>query len=139
MGMDCVAVNPKSSEYRSASANWSGWSYLMDLISQLGVSMDGVTGSNDGDLVKAGVAKKMGFALEGALKGGAVLEIETEDKSYSGGYKTTPIVSSIAQDEKVIREIVARKGVLHPVNERTKAWLRGWAEFLINCGGFRQC
>lgn len=160
MGMDLIAVAPRTPDAeRGFHVNWSGWRVLADLLLELGCSTDEISGSNDGNRVEGDTAAAWATAIEDSL---ARIQIEEiPDPSYAGGVAvrlrvpgtTTPAPEYDPDAERaLINQIRARHGrplleASLPEPTRTMAltedeeqlsWVRSFAQFCRDSGGFDQ-
>lgn len=98
-----IALDPKDPENNYLHFNWSGWGVFGDLLTELGCELTGMSGSNDGEIVTAEVAKSWGDAIASNLA--RIVTVEYKDSSYAGGYRSelkvtgtqTPVFLSSAE------------------------------------------
>ena len=80
MGMDLKPINPSKDAPRYPSDdkyspndviwgryNWSGWSYICNLLNEWGVNTSEFSGMNDGEVISEETCKKVADAIEAHL------------------------------------------------------------------------
>ncbi|MGO9643769.1 MAG: hypothetical protein ACLPY5_03360 [Candidatus Bathyarchaeia archaeon] len=112
------------------SANWSGWRYIGELLTQLGCPMEEFKFANVGDKVSEVTARLYGEAIRKAVEEHRVFDSIVPDDSYLYGFCEKPVV--VADFEKENDEI------LKELDDETKEWLLDWSDFFLNSGGFTQ-
>lgn len=106
MGMDLVA---RSKDVEPIHFNWTGWGQLGDLLEALGCDLSEMSGSNNGDYIKAATCREWAKALKEATIQGLVGT--TDGKLSVGGF---------------------------PLSKEDKDWLKRSWKFFESCRGCRQ-
>ena len=162
MGMDYIGRRPQNVKGKCLHLNWSGHSWLLSLLDQLGCNLDEWSGTNDGLRISARTCRAWAQTIGEALSEDHIVEAVYRDKSYVGDQRKMPVVRanrSIPLAELLpAHEISATAAtvlalaeqfqgwkadenfqLLQPLDDPTRQWLQEIADFFANCGGCRQC
>lgn len=161
MGMDYVGRRPKNKKGESLHLNWSGHSWLLPLLDQLGCDLSEWSGVNDGDRISARTCRAWAKAIRDALAADRIVEATYHDKRYMGGERTIPVVretkdvpmAELLPPHETSGQAAAVFAIheqflgwkpdenfhrLQPLDAETKKWVEDMADFFANCGGCRQ-
>lgn len=158
MGMDYTGCRPKSETGRSLHLNWTGHKYLAYLLDQLECDLTEWSGSNDGARIKAATCRSWAKSIRKALTDNRLLIAAFHDQLYAGGERhlaylipkdipandSAQVLLALAGEVPEYRyyplslESGSRFRGYRKMDESTRRWLLGIADFFDNCGGCKQ-
>lgn len=132
MGMDLEPVN----KIGGFLANLTDWDYIDNVLKLAEVDTDKRVDRYHyclGNFVDEKTAKEWGEAVLKILPN--LYNLHVQDKSIQDEYCDVPI---IAKDVSELMEIALTKSKPYELDEWQREWLKEFAEFCINSGGFYQ-
>lgn len=131
MGMD---LDPRNKGVEGFHANWWGWSYIGNVLTLAGADTEKMAGSNDGAYVDAKTARNWGKAVESIMP--KLKDMLIPDHFTSGGYSSRPIIIESMEQEVELRLKYGNK--IQKLDDDTAGFLKEFAKFCVESGGFRQ-